>query len=123
MVIGGGGSYADFDISGNTIQINKSNVIGLLFQGNVTGTVVHDNSIIAESRVKATAIRNTSPTFSGGANVNNVYEANRISSSLKAAFQGSSSQSRSCFFGNVDETGKASKEFADNHRGTCVKGK
>lgn len=117
MVIGGGGSYADFDISGNTIQINKPGVIGLLFQGNVTGTVVRDNNITAESRVKATAIRNT------GTNVNNVYEANRMSSSLKAAFQGSSSQSRSCFFGNVDETAKPSKEFADNHRGTCLKGK
>ena len=119
IVIGGDGTYADFKISGNTIQIDKSRVIGLVFQGNVTGAVVRGNSILAESGVKAAAIRNHAGDWPAGPNVNNTYESNRISSGLRAEFKGLSWQSRSCVFGNLDEHGKPSKDLKDNHAGPC----
>jgi hypothetical protein len=121
IVVGGGGSYADFKITGNTIQMNQRNAIGIVFQGNVTGAVVKGNKFVAESQVKATVVRTFAADRHFSPNVNNVYEGNMVSSSLRALFQGDSSRSRSCFFDNKDENGKPSKEFADNHHGTCLK--
>lgn len=123
IVIGGPGTYADFQISGNTIEIDKAGVIGLVFRGNVTGAVVSGNSIVAENGVKATAIRNYAGGWSAGPNVNNVYESNRISGGLRVIFSGLSWKSRSCAFGNRDEHGNPSRELADNHAGSCVGGK
>src|SRR5262249_33994400 len=59
FVVGGGGTYADFKIVNNTVQIDQSGVTALVFQGNVTGAKVLGNKIIAESSAagRATAIR------------------------------------------------------------------
>jgi len=123
IVVGGDGTYDGFKISGNTIQINKPGVIGLVFRGNVTGAVVSGNSIVADTSVKATAIRNYAGEWSAGPNVNNAYESNRISGGLRVMFNGLSWKSRSCIFGNRDEHGKLSKELGDNHAGPCPTGK
>ncbi len=123
IVVGGEGTYEGFKISGNTIEINKPGVIGLVFSGDVTKAVVSGNSIVADSPVKATAIRNYAGTWAAGPNVNNVYESNRISGGLRVRFNGLSWQSRSCIHGNRDENGKPSKELGDNHAGPCPIGK
>lgn len=123
IVVGGDGTYNGFKISGNTVQINKPGVIGLVFRGNVTGAVVSGNSIVTDSSVKATAIRNHAGEWSAGPNVNNAYESNRISSGLRVSFNGLSWKSRSCIFGNRDERGNPSKELGDNHAGPCPAGK
>jgi hypothetical protein len=48
MVIGGGGRYANFQITGNTIAINTRSAIGILFQGNVTGALIERNTFVAD---------------------------------------------------------------------------
>jgi hypothetical protein len=123
IVVGGTGAYEGFKISGNTIQINKPGVIGLVFSGNVTGADVSGNAILADSKVRATAIRNYAGSWSAGPNVNNIYESNRISRSLRVRFNGLSWMSRSCIHGNQDENDKPSGELKDNHQGSCVDGK
>lgn len=123
IVVGGTGTYANFKISGNTIEINKQGVIGLVFSGNVTGAKVNGNTIVADSNVRATAIRNYAGEWLAGPNVNNVYESNRIGGNLRVRFNGLSWQSRSCIHGNQDEDGKPSKELRDNHQGPCLRGK
>jgi hypothetical protein len=123
IVVGGRGTYADFKISDNTIEIDKSGVVGLVFRGNVTGAVVRGNSILAKPGTKATAVRSYAGELQAGPNLNNVYESNRISSGLRAAFNGLSWKSRSCVFGNLDEQGSPSKVLEDNHAGPCVAGK
>jgi hypothetical protein len=120
IVVGGSGSYAGFKISGNTVQISKAGVIGLLFRGNVTGAVVTENRIVAESGVKATALKSYAAEWSAGPNVNNVFESNRISKGLHAEFKGLSLKIRSCIHGNVDDQGSPSKELEDNHSGPCA---
>ena len=119
IVIGGGGTYTNFRILENTIEINKSGVIGVIFQGNVTGTVFRGNSILAAAGVKAVAISNYARGLRTGANVNNVYQSNRISAGLDVSFKGLSLKSRSCIAGNQDENGKPSSRLRDNHSGTC----
>src|SRR5262249_6639500 len=48
FVIGGGGVYRNFHIARNTVQIKDGGVIGLLFQGNVTESVIEENTFSAE---------------------------------------------------------------------------
>jgi hypothetical protein len=48
IVIGGGGHYSNFEITGNTIQINARSVPAILFQGNVTNARIEGNTFIAD---------------------------------------------------------------------------
>lgn len=119
IVIGGEGTYANFRIIDNAIEIDRSGVIGVIFQGNVTGAEFRENSILASPGVKAIAISNYSAGLWAKPNVNNVYQSNRISSGLSVAFKGLSLKSRSCIAGNQDENGKPSSRLPDNHSGAC----
>jgi hypothetical protein len=118
-VVGGDGRYSNFKISDNLIEIDRSDVIGLVFRGNVTGAEVLRNSITASFSVKATAIRNYAADLPASPNINNIYELNHISTGLRVEFKGLSWKSRSCMFGNQDEKGKPSSELPDNHSGHC----
>src|ERR1700694_2590274 len=48
MVFGGGSRYANFEVVGNTIQINNKSAIGILFQGNVKNALIEGNKFIAD---------------------------------------------------------------------------
>jgi hypothetical protein len=120
IVVGGGGTYANFKIAENTIQIDKAGVIGLVFRGNVTGAVVSGNKFIAENGVKATAVKSYSQEWSAGPNVDNVFQSNRISKGLRAEFKGLSWKGRNCVYGNLDEREKPSRELSDNQLGPCA---
>jgi len=48
IVVGGGGHYSNFEITGNTIQINMKSVPAVLFQGNVTNARIEGNTFIAD---------------------------------------------------------------------------
>jgi hypothetical protein len=119
FVIGGGGTYANFRISHNTIQIKDAGAIGILFQGNVTKASILGNVLLSSSR-NAIAIKNFSANRQIGPNQNNVYQANRIDSSLKIVFNAPSQPSQNCMFGNVDEKGNRRKDLPDNHDTPCV---
>ena len=49
IVVGGGGHYANFEISDNTFQINSRSVTPILLQGNVTNARIERNTFIADS--------------------------------------------------------------------------
>jgi hypothetical protein len=66
------------------------------------------------------AVKNYSAGRQMGANQDNVYQNNRIDSSLKTVFYAPSKQSQNCFAGNVDERGSPRKDLKDNHAGSCV---
>src|SRR6266700_856799 len=119
FVIGGGGTYANFRISHNTIQIKDAGAIGLLFQGNVTKASVLGNILLSSSR-NALAIKNFSANRQTGPNQNNVYQANHIDGSLKIVFSEPSQPSQNCMFGNVDEKGNRRKDLPDNRDTPCV---
>lgn|SRR5215471_9013741 len=122
FVIGGGGVYTRFHIFQNTIQIKDGGVIGIVFQGNVTKSVIESNTLTAERSAagNSLAIKNYSAGRQSGANQDNIYQSNRIDSSLKTGFYAPSQQSRNCFFGNVDERGNPRKDLKDNHAGSCL---
>jgi hypothetical protein len=121
FVIGGGGVYTRFHISRNTVQIKDGGVIGLLFQGNVTKSTIEDNTFTAERSAAGNSVAiKTSAGRHIGANQDNIFQSNRIDSSLKTGFSGSSQQSQNCFFGNVDEHGNARKDLKDNHARPCT---
>jgi hypothetical protein len=119
IVVGGDGTYANFIIAKNAIEIDRSKVIALVFRGNVTGAFVEGNSILAAAGVTAMAIRNYAADLAARPNVNNIYQSNRISSGLGISFKGLSWASRSCIADNRDENGKPSKRLRDNHAGLC----
>ncbi len=52
IVVGGGGHYANFEISDNTFQINSRSVTPILLQGNVTNAHIERNTFIADSPAK-----------------------------------------------------------------------
>jgi hypothetical protein len=122
LVIGGGGTYKNFSIFHNTVQIKDGGVIGILFQGNVTKASVIDNSLRAEksSSGNAIAIKNSSASRQIGPNLDNVYQSNHIDSGLKIAFYSPSQQTQNCIFGNVDERGNRRKDLTDSRGTPCV---
>jgi hypothetical protein len=127
IVIGGFGTYQGLIIKGNTIRLDQPGSIGLLFQGNVTDTVVQGNRFLWEGKssfrqflMGATAIKNYAGHFGGaGGNRNNRYQGNIISEKLSVLFSGPSRQDESCAAGNRDPNGQPLRELPDNHAAAC----
>ncbi len=121
IVVGGGAAFSNFRIVNNTIRMNRSGVIGLLFQGNVTGALIAGNTFAAESAqaAKSVAIRIASPRGEKDASRNNTYQANQIAAGMKTVFQPGSTKSQNCFSSNHDEQGRTRADLADNHNGPC----
>lgn len=122
FVIGGPYVYKNFLFRNNTIQVDHSGVLGIVFQGNVTDSTVTGNKIIAEnsSARSSTAIVNQSSTKETGPNSNNTYQSNQIANGMSVVFKAPSQKQQNCFFDNRDERGGAYKELADNHGGPCI---
>jgi len=122
FVVGGAGTFANFKFLDNTVQIDKSGVIGFAFHGDVTGAVIVGNKLLADnsSGAHATAFKNYPATRQSGPNHNNVYQSNQIGAGMSLVFQGSSQKSQNCFFDNRDEHGNPRKDLPENHGGPCV---
>jgi hypothetical protein len=100
-------------------------VIGLVFQGNVTSALIEGNSFLWRGQSSfgsflssPIAIRNYSAR-STGANQKNSYQDNKISSTLKVTFSGSSRKGDNCFFQNHDESGKPVGSLPDSNKTGC----
>lgn len=127
IVIGGAGTYKGLIIEGNTIQLDQPGSIGLLFQGNVTDTVVQGNRFLWEGKssfrqflMGATAIKNYAGHFGGaGGNRNNRYQGNIISEKLSILFSGPLRRDESCAAGNRDPNGQPLRELPDDHANSC----
>ena len=115
------GCRTDFIIARNSIMIDRSGVIGLLFRGNVTGAMVLNNGFGAEnaSAVKSIALQSTALRGSKGPNRNNRYVSNQIAAGMKVVFQPSSDKAQNCFFKNHDEQGAPLRDLTDNRGGPC----
>jgi hypothetical protein len=122
FVVGGETTFANFKFLDNTVQIDKSGVIGFVFRGNVTGAVITGNKVMADNSAgaRATAFKNFPATRQSGPNHNNIYQSNQIGSGMSLVFQGSSQKSQNCFFDNRDERGNPHKDLRENHGGPCV---
>jgi hypothetical protein len=125
IVIGGGGTYDNFIIKDNTIQIRQTGVVALVFRGNVTNSLIQGNNILWRGKSSfgamlfgATAIRNYSSDQSGP-NRNNSYQGNKISTNLKITFNGPSRASDNCFHENRDEDGVLLKGVS-NSKNPCA---
>jgi hypothetical protein len=127
IVIGGSATYAGFVIKDNTIQIDQPGVIGMVFQGNVTGALVEGNSFLWRGQSSFGSFFSSSPiairnysAHSAGVNQKNSYQNNKISSNLKVTFNGPSRKSDSCFFQNHDESGKPAGSLPDSNKTGCT---
>jgi len=122
FVVGGETTFANFKFLDNTVQIDKSGVIGFVFRGNVTNAVIAGNKLVADnsSGAHATAFKNYPATRQSGPNQNNVYQSNQIGAGMSLVFKGSSQRSQNCFFDNRDERGTPRKDLPENHGGPCV---
>jgi hypothetical protein len=122
IVVGGSGTYANFKFLNNTLQIDRSGVIGFIFQGNVTGAVIAGNKLLADnpSGARATAFRNYSAGRQSPPNHDNAYQSNQIAAGMPVVFKAPSQKSQNCFFDNRDERDNPRKDLPDNHDGPCV---
>ncbi len=74
IVVGGGGRYANFQISDNTIEINNASVRGIFLHGNVTNALIERNKFIADS-----PLRNVNTVVSrGSGNTGNIERSNQV---------------------------------------------
>ncbi|MBZ5493041.1 MAG: hypothetical protein LAO76_19155 [Acidobacteriia bacterium] len=122
FVVGGEATFANFKFLDNTVQIDRSGVIGFVFRGNVTGAVIAGNKVLADnsSGASATAFKSYPATRQSGANHSNIYQSNQIGNGMSLVFQGSSQKSQNCFFDNRDERGNPRRDLPENHGGACV---
>jgi hypothetical protein len=122
FVVGGEGTFANFKFLDNTLQIDRSGVVGFMLRGDVTGAVIAGNKLLADnsSGVHSTAFRNYAASRNAGPNHDNVYQSNQMTSGMSLVFQSPSQKSQNCFFDNRDERGNPRKDLPDNHSGPCV---
>jgi len=122
FVVGGEGTFANFKFLDNTLQIDRSGVVGFMLRGDVTGAAIAGNKLLADnsSGAHATAFRNYAASRNAGPNHDNVYQSNQITSGMSLVFQSPSQKSQNCFFDNRDERGNPRKDLPDNHNGPCV---
>lgn len=74
IVVGGGGRYANFQISDNTIEINNASVRAIFLHGNVTNALIERNKFIADS-----PLRNLNTVVSrGSGNTGNIERSNQV---------------------------------------------
>jgi hypothetical protein len=122
FVVGGEGTFANFKFLDNTVQIDRSGVIGFVLRGNVTGAVIAGNKLLTEnsSAAHSTAFVNYAASRQAGPNHDNIYQSNQIANGMSSVFRAPSQKSQSCFFNNRDERGNPSKDLPDNHTGPCI---
>ncbi len=122
FAVGGDTTFANFKFLDNTVQIDRSGVIGFVLRGNVTGAVIMGNKLLADnsSGASATAFKNYPATRQSGPNHDNVYQSNQIAAGMSLVFKASSQKSQNCFFDNRDERGNPRKDMPENHGGACV---
>ncbi len=122
FAVGGEATFANFKFLDNTVQIDRSGVIGFVLRGNVTGAVIMGNKLLADnsSGASATAFKNYPATRQSGPNHDNVYQSNQIAAGMSLVFKASSQKSQNCFFDNRDERGNPRKDMPENHGGPCV---
>ncbi len=121
IVIGGGNpgvTFANWNVTGNTIQLKHSGSIALVLRGQVQNSVFSGNTISANGPSDLTAIWSY-PAVSGVSNAKNAFQDNRIDKSMKMNFSQDPNFNSDCRFQNRDLQGNTLSAFPDNSAGQC----
>ena len=113
IVVGETGTFTNFELRDNTILLNASHSIGILFQGHASQGVVIGNSLTPEgtpSGVKAFAVK-------GSGNTGNNFQYNKIPDSFSVD---DGIRKSSCAFSNRTPAGAPLKDFPDTQGKPCV---
>jgi hypothetical protein len=123
MVIGGGGTsntFSNWSVLNNSVQMNTTDSIGIVLQGQVQNSVFTGNMIQSDGG----AAHNLSAIFSysaksGLSNFNNVFQDNHIDKSMRIDFSQDPNFNNNCRFQNRDLQGLVRQDFPDNSSSKC----
>jgi hypothetical protein len=121
IVVGGGNpsvAFANWNITGNAIQMNASGSIAVVLRGQVQNSVFSGNTISADGGHNLTAIWSY-PAVSGVANTKLAFQNNRIDNALGMNFSQDPNFNSDCRFQNRDLQGNALPAFPDNSSAEC----
>jgi hypothetical protein len=121
IVIGGGGpsvTFANWNVTGNTIQLKRPGSFALVLRGQVQNSVFSGNTISADGRSDLVAIWSYS-AVSGVANQKNAFQNNRIDKMMTMNFSQDPNFNGDCRFQNRDLQGNARADFPDNSSAQC----
>jgi hypothetical protein len=116
FVVGSGSSATRFTgltILYNTVEINAAGVVGVLFQGNVTNSLVGRSDFLAD----APAPSGVTGMKASGTNTGNTYQFNQIFSGFSISVP-----SPGCAYGNWNEVGTQRTDFPNTSATACVPG-
>ncbi len=121
IVVGGGNpsvAFSNWNITGNTIQMNASGSIAVVLRGQVQNSVFSGNTISADGGHNLTAIWSY-PAVSGVSNTKLAFQNNHIDKALGMNFSQDPNFNADCRFQNRDLQGNALPAFPDNSSGEC----
>jgi len=122
LVIGGGGpgvSFSNWNITGNTIQLSNSGAIAVVLRGQVQGATFTNNTISSDGTGHDLIAIWSYPAVSGVANLNNVFQDNKIDKALTMNFAQDPNFNSNCRFQNRDLQGQPRSDFPDNSSSNC----
>ncbi|HEX4965759.1 MAG TPA: hypothetical protein VF173_33425 [Thermoanaerobaculia bacterium] len=105
--------FTGFTLLYNTVEINAAGVLGVLFQGNVTNSLVGRTDFLAD----APAPSGVKGMTTSGTNPGNIYQFNQIFSGFSISVP-----SPGCAFGNWNEVGAQRTDFPNTSASACVPG-
>jgi hypothetical protein len=121
IVVGGGNpsvAFANWNITGNTIQMNASGSIAVVLRGQVQNSVFSGNTIFSDGGHNLTAIWSY-PAVSGVANTKLAFQNNHIDKALGMNFSQDPNFNSDCRFQNRDLQGNTLPAFPDNSSAEC----
>jgi len=123
MVIGGGGmnnTFSNWSVLNNSVQMNTTNSVGIILQGQVQNSVFTGNTIQSDGG----SAHNLAAIFSyscqsGLKNFNNVFQDNHIDKTMRIDFSQDPNFNSNCRFQNRDLQGLVRQDFPDNSSSKC----
>lgn len=122
LVIGGGGpvgSFSNWNISGNTIQLGNSGAVAIVLRGQVQGSTFANNTISSDGSGHSLIAIWSYPAVSGVANLDNAFQDNHIDKALTMNFSQDPNFNTDCRFQNRDLQGQPRADFPDNSSSNC----
>jgi hypothetical protein len=114
IVIGGTTRFDNFVFLYN--EIDFPGAFGVIFQGNVTNSVLARTDVIGQSSGPvALNVKNSG-------NIDNSFQSNQLSGFFSISFSNGSLTSQNCEFGNWDQNGNQRSDFPNNTSTPCRPG-
>jgi len=123
MVIGGGGmsnAFSNWSVVNNSVQMNATDSIGIVLQGQVQNSVFTGNTIQSDGGSAHNLEAILSYSFQSGLkNFNNVFQDNHIDKTMRIDFSQDPNFNNNCRFQNRDLQGLVRQDFPDNSSSKC----